>query len=63
MPQFKACVDAGTYNLMCSFNAINGVPACANSKLLTEIARDALNFKGYVVTGNGNKHIKSFISF
>ena len=31
----------------CSYNAINGIPACANYELLTQIAREKWNFKGY----------------
>ncbi|KAK7108020.1 uncharacterized protein [Littorina saxatilis] len=50
LPAFKACVDAGTYSLMCSYNSINGVPACANHKLLTEILRDTWGFTGYVIS-------------
>ncbi|KAK7108023.1 uncharacterized protein [Littorina saxatilis] len=50
LPAFKACVDAGTYSLMCSENSVNGAPACANRRLLTEILRDELGFKGYVVS-------------
>ncbi|XP_071137812.1 uncharacterized protein [Mytilus edulis] len=50
LPAFKKCVDAGSYSLMCSYNSINGVPACANSKLLTSILRDEWNFTGYVVS-------------
>ena len=30
--------------------SINGVPACANSKLLTSILREEWNFTGYVVS-------------
>ncbi|ESO88944.1 hypothetical protein LOTGIDRAFT_228911, partial [Lottia gigantea] len=30
LPAFRYCVEAGTYSLMCSYNRINGVPACAN---------------------------------
>ncbi|XP_041352563.1 probable beta-D-xylosidase 7 [Gigantopelta aegis] len=50
LPQFKACVKAGTYSLMCSYNSINGVPSCANSELLTKILRYEWNFTGYVVS-------------
>ncbi|KAK7108024.1 hypothetical protein V1264_015827 [Littorina saxatilis] len=50
LPAFKACVDAGTYSIMCSYNSINGVPACANHKLLTEILRHTWGFTGYVVS-------------
>ncbi|KAL8611353.1 hypothetical protein ACOMHN_014408 [Nucella lapillus] len=50
LPAFKACVEAGTYSVMCSYNSINGVPACANRKLLTEILRDDWGFTGYVIS-------------
>lgn len=35
LPAFRSCLQAGAYGVMCSYNAINGVPACANKKLLT----------------------------
>ncbi|XP_012942128.1 probable beta-D-xylosidase 7 [Aplysia californica] len=50
LPAFKKCVEAGTYSVMCSYNSVNGVPACANKKLLTDILRTEWNFKGYVVS-------------
>nr|KAG5696799.1 hypothetical protein BaRGS_012822 [Batillaria attramentaria] len=50
LPAFRACVKAGTYNIMCSHYSINGVPACANKKLLTDILRNELGFKGYVIS-------------
>ncbi|XP_063402368.1 uncharacterized protein LOC134686622 [Mytilus trossulus] len=50
LPAFKKCVEAGTYSFMCSFNRINGVPACGNKKLLTDILRKELGFTGYVVS-------------
>nr|KAG5696800.1 hypothetical protein BaRGS_012823 [Batillaria attramentaria] len=53
LPAFRECVKAGTYNIMCSYNSINGVPACANKKLLTDILRDRLGFKGYVISDEG----------
>eukprot|EP01121_Diplochlamys_sp_Union-15-3_P021005 TRINITY_DN8382_c0_g1_i1.p1 TRINITY_DN8382_c0_g1~~TRINITY_DN8382_c0_g1_i1.p1 ORF type:complete len:541 (+),score=100.93 TRINITY_DN8382_c0_g1_i1:117-1625(+) len=34
---------------MCSYNEINGIPACANIELLTDIARNTWNFTGYIV--------------
>ncbi len=74
LPQFQACVEAGTYSIMCSYNrfvyvfcfllkenggafyhlsisliflsSVNGVPACANKKLLTDILRTQWKFKG-----------------
>ncbi|XP_070573812.1 uncharacterized protein [Ptychodera flava] len=53
LPAFHECVKAGTYSVMCSYNRINGVPACANSELLTDILRKEWNFTGYVVSDAG----------
>ncbi|CAF0836379.1 unnamed protein product [Adineta steineri] len=49
LPAFHACVNAGSYGIMCSYNSINGVPSCANNRLLTDILRKEMNFTGYVV--------------
>ena len=32
LPPFKAAIDAGSDTVMCSFNAISGVPGCANRR-------------------------------
>jgi beta-glucosidase len=53
LPQFRECVEAGAWSLMCSFNSINGIPACANKELLTDILRNEWGFKGYVVSDQG----------
>lgn len=37
---FKACVDADVAAIMCSYNSINGVPACANEFLLQKVLRE-----------------------
>ena len=48
---FQACVEKGRVtSLMCSYNAINGVPSCANDWLLKTVARDAWNFDGYITS-------------
>ena len=52
-PAFKACNEAGVMSYMCSYNAINGVPACANHELLTGLARDTWGFKGFIVSDCG----------
>ena len=40
LPPFESCIrDAKVASIMCSYNAINGVPACANRFLLETIAR------------------------
>jgi beta-glucosidase-like glycosyl hydrolase len=33
---------------MCSYNAINGIPACADTNILTTLARQQWNFNGYI---------------
>ncbi|XP_053254853.1 uncharacterized protein LOC128418816 isoform X2 [Podarcis raffonei] len=53
LPQFEACVRAGTFSFMCSYNRINGIPACANKNLLTDILRGEWGFQGYVVSDEG----------
>ena len=51
---FQACAEKGQVSgLMCSYNAINGVPACANSWLLQDVARDAWGFDGYITSDCG----------
>jgi hypothetical protein len=38
MPAFRACtMEGGASHVMCSYNAINGVPTCAEHGLLTEV--------------------------
>jgi beta-glucosidase len=39
LPPFKAAVDAGADTAMCSFNAINRVPGCANPHTETDILK------------------------
>ena len=51
MPAFQSCVEKGRVSgLMCSLNAVNGVPACANSWLMNDVARKDWGFDGYVST-------------
>lgn len=40
LPSFEKCIrDAHGASIMCSFNAINGIPACAKNFFLQTIAR------------------------
>jgi beta-D-xylosidase 4 len=40
LPPFESCIrDARAASIMCSYNAINGIPACAHKFLLQTIAR------------------------
>ena len=48
LPPFKAAIDAGADTVMCSFNAINGVPGCANPLTETEILKDRWGFDGFI---------------
>jgi len=50
-PQFLAAARyAKTHSLMCSYNAVNGVPSCANSFFLQTLLRDSWGFPehGYI---------------
>lgn len=51
MVPFQACVEKGKVSsLMCSYNAVNGVPSCANDWLLTDVARNNWGFDGYITS-------------
>ncbi len=54
LPAFESCVvRGGASSIMCSYNAVNGVPSCANHELLTDIARNKWNFDGYITSDCG----------
>ncbi|SDC63205.1 beta-glucosidase BglX [Nocardioides lianchengensis] len=48
LPPFKAAVEAGADTVMCSFNALNGVPGCANHYTETEILKKEWGFDGFI---------------
>mmetsp|Transcript_10541 Transcript_10541/g.12058 ORF Transcript_10541/g.12058 Transcript_10541/m.12058 type:complete len:955 (-) Transcript_10541:4-2868(-) len=51
LPVFESCVkDANVSHIMCSYNSVNGVPACGNGELLNGILRGKWNFTGFVVS-------------
>src|SRR6185437_5932403 len=51
LPAFRAAVvEGGAGSLMCSYNALNGVPMCANAALLDARLRKDWGFTGYVVS-------------
>ena len=57
LPAFEACVRQGHVgSVMGSYNALNGVPNCANPFLLTDILRDKWGFEGFVVSDGGAIH-------
>ncbi|KAK8930507.1 putative beta-D-xylosidase 7 [Platanthera zijinensis] len=50
-PPFKSCVEEGRASgIMCSYNQVNGVPTCADYKLLTKTARGLWGFDGYITS-------------
>jgi len=68
LPAFEACIKEGkAVSIMSSYNAINGIPATANTWLLTKLLRDEWGFKGYVVSDcggpnqliDGHKYVKT----
>ncbi len=54
LPAFEACVkEGGAFSVMGAYNRVNGVPCCANKRLIGEILREQWGFKGYVVSDCG----------
>ena len=52
-PAFEACVREGRgASIMCSYNAVNGVPSCANDLIQNKIVRDQWGFQGFIVRHN-----------
>jgi beta-glucosidase len=50
LPTFDAAVKAGAHTVMVNSAEINGIPGHINRHILTEILRDELGFKGFVVS-------------
>jgi beta-glucosidase len=54
LPAFRAAVVEGhAGSIMCSYNSINGQPACANDFLMRDTLRNAWDFKGVAVSDCG----------
>eukprot|EP00054_Salpingoeca_dolichothecata_P027194 m.198250 g.198250 ORF g.198250 m.198250 type:complete len:840 (-) comp25890_c1_seq10:30-2549(-) len=57
LPQFQTANKAANLGgAMCSYNAVNGVPSCANSLFTNTILRDLFNFTGMIVSDAGAVH-------
>ena len=54
LPPFKAAVKAGAMSLMCSFNALNGLPSSANHHLNVDILRDEWHSDALLVSDWGS---------
>lgn len=54
LPAFRATVtEAKVQSVMCVYNAVNGVPGCANDELMDKYLRKSWGFSGYVVSDCG----------
>src|SRR4030042_6626 len=50
LPPFESAVRAGVGTLMSAFLDLNGIPATANQRLLTDVLRGEWGFDGFVVS-------------
>ncbi|KAG9439949.1 hypothetical protein H6P81_020114 [Aristolochia fimbriata] len=49
-PPFRSCIEEGRAScLMCSYNQVNGIPACARRDLLDQV-RNEWGFEGYITS-------------
>jgi beta-glucosidase len=54
LPAFRATIVEGKADsIMCAYNAVDGVPACASKFLLQDTLRGAWKFNGYVTSDCG----------
>jgi beta-glucosidase len=54
LPAFRAAIIEGkARSVMCAYNAVDGVPACASEALLDRYLRKSWGFEGFVVTDCG----------
>ena len=54
LPAFRATiVDGHADSIMCSYNAVDGVPACGSNMLLGEVLRGYWRFQGFVTSDCG----------
>ncbi len=54
LPHFEAAIkEGGAFSVMCAYNSVDGLPACANTRLLGDILRGEWGFPGYVVSDCG----------
>src|SRR5437868_11960528 len=61
LPTFEAAVKAGAHTVMVNSAEINGIPGHVNHHILTDILRDELGFKGFVVSDW--EDIKKLVTF
>ena len=47
---FKKAIESGVYSVMAAHNELNGIPCHMNKYLMTDILREELQFKGFIVS-------------
>eukprot|EP01084_Bolivina_argentea_P000392 742_1 len=52
-PFIHAVKNGKAKGIMCSYNSINGIPACVDDKLLNKTLRQEWDFDGYIVADSG----------
>ena len=53
-PAWRAAVQGGRVgSVMCSYNAVGGIPSCANGAFLNGVLRESWGFSGLVVSVSG----------
>ncbi len=50
LPPFRMAVEAGARSLMTAYNSVDGIPATADSTLLSQVLRGEWGFRGFVVS-------------
>ena len=50
LPPFESAVKAGVGTVMSAFIDLNGIPATANRRLLTDVLRGEMGFDGFVIS-------------
>ena len=50
LPPYRAAIDAGAMSLMASFSSVNGIKMHENKELLTDLLKEELGFKGFVIS-------------
>lgn len=54
LPHFETAIrEGGAASVMCAYNRVDGLPACASPRLLDDILRRQWGFTGYVVSDCG----------
>ena len=54
LPHFETAIkEGGAWSVMCAYNSVDGLPACANPRLIEDILRKQWGFRGYVVSDCG----------